>query len=173
MVKKIKKINETAKYVSMAYIFAITAVVAYYSKFFITEGINEWYHFIFHPNIVPGDSFYLIGWMVADILLGAAFMVLILRLPAVEFPKYNYPFLGLLILQFLWCYAFFFCKQLGWGLVIMLPYTILAFRSIRIFKEGEQLAAQLLYPYFAFILYTTFVNMSMVTEHGLTAELYM
>lgn len=169
----VKKITETTKYMIMGYVFVVGSVVAYYSKLFINLGISDWYQLIYHPFPAPGDSFFPIAWLLADILLGASFFLLVLRLPSIEFPKYNYPFLGQLILQFLWCYTFFYCRQLGLGLLIMIPFCVLAFRTIRTFREGDAQAALILYPYFLFIVYTTFVNMSFVHEHGLTAIIYM
>lgn len=169
----VKKITENTKYMIMGYVFVVGSVVAYYSKVFINIGLNEWYQLIYHPFLAPANFFFPVAWMLADILLGAAFFLLVLRLPSIEFPKYNYPFLGLLIMQFLWCYIFFYCRWLGVGLLIMIPYMVLAFKTIRTFREGDAQSALILYPYFIFIIYTTLVNMSFVNEHGLTAIIYM
>ena len=86
----LKKITETTKYMIMGYVFVVGSVVAYYSKLFINLGISDWYQLIYHPFPAPGDSFFPIAWLLADILLGASFFLLVLRLPSIEFPKYNY-----------------------------------------------------------------------------------
>ena len=169
----VKKITENTKYMMMGYIFVVGSVVAYYSKLFIQTGVEEWYQLIYHPFLAPANFFFPIAWLLADILLGAAFFLIIIRLPTIEFAKYNYPFLGQLIMQFLWCYVFFYCRWLGVGLMLMIPFTVMAFRTIRTFRDGDPQASAILYPYFVFIIYTTLVNMSFVNEHGLTAIIYM
>lgn len=169
----VKKITDTKKYVMIAYVLSLTCLVFYYSKLFIMTGINEWYSFVYHPFIVPGGAFFPIFWMIYDILLGASFIMIILKLDSLEFPKYNYPYIFHMILQFLWCYAVFLHRQLGWGLVIIVPYTILAFRTILIYKTGEPVSGKLNYANFAFILYMAFVNLALVNEHGLSAVVYM
>ncbi len=169
----VKKLTDTKKYIMIAYIVSLSSLVSNYSKMFINEGLAEWFSWIYLPAIVPGGAFFPIFWMIYDIVLSAAFIIIILRLDSLEFPKYNYPYIGHMILQFLWCYAVFLHRQLGWGLVIIVPYTILAFRTILVYKTGDPTSGKLNYATFAFILYMAFVNLALVNEHGLTAEVYM
>ena len=169
----VKKITDTKKYIMIAYILSFTGLIFFYSKMFIMNGINNWFEFVYHPFIVPGAAFFPIFWMIYDILLGASFIIIILQLDSLEFPKYNYPFISHMILQFLWCYAVFQQQLLGWGLVIIVPYTILAFRTILTYKTGDPTSGKLNYATFAFILYMAFVNLALVNEHGLSATVYM
>lgn len=169
----VKKLTDTKKYIMIAYILSLTGLIAFYSKSFLLDGINEWYSWVYIPFIAPAGGLLPILWAVYDILIGASFILIILKLDSLEFPKYNYPYLAHMILQFLWCYSVFLQKQLGWGLVIIVPYVILAFRTILIYKSGDPLSGKLNYAAFAFILYMAFVNLALVSENGLTAEVYM
>ena len=168
----VKKTTDNVKLIILAYIFVITAITTYYGKIFIVNGISDWYHFVYQPMITPPESLYPILWMIYNILLGASFVIIVLSVDSLEFPKFNYPYVTNLVLEFVWCYAVFWCRQVGWGLVLIIPYVILSFKTILIFKDGSPTAAKINYYNFAFILYMAFVNMALVSEHGLKVEVY-
>lgn len=168
----VKKTSDSMKLIVIAYVFVTSILATYYTKYFITNGVAVWYHFVYQPSVTPPDSLYSIIWMIYNIAVGAAFIKIILELDSIEFPKYNYPYLANLILEFLWSYSFFWCRQVGWAMFIVIPMVILTFKTIIIYKDGDPIAAKISYVPFIITLYMALVSLAMVNEHGLKVEIY-
>ncbi len=159
------------KYIKLIYIFAALFITAYISKLFVSTGMESWYMFSYKPEITPADSVFPIAWGILYILLGLSLFFATFDSSFAEVHKYNNEFVLQLVLQILWCWAFFYNGALMWGFIILLIMDFTAFRMIRIFNENSRIAAFLLYPYLAWLLYATLLNLNFVTELGTSVNI--
>lgn len=158
------------KYIKIIYIFCIIFITAYISKIFTNLGMSAWYFASYKPDITPADSIFPIVWTILYFMLGLSLLFAIRESSFSEVHKYNNEFIFQLFLQILWCYTFFYQGQLMLGFLILVVMDIATFRMIHIFNDSNRWAAYLLYPYLAWILFATIINLNFVTELGLSVN---
>ncbi len=159
------------KYLKAIYIVAILLLTAHISRVFIDIGMINWYEFSYKPAMTPVNEVFSIIWSILYVLIGISLFLAIYDSPFEEIYKYNNEFLLQMVLQCLWCYAFFAKGQLLWGFIITILLVLTAFRMIRIYNEAGRYSGAFLYPYLLWLLYATYLNLNFVIEIGTSAEI--
>jgi tryptophan-rich sensory protein len=81
--------------------------------------------------------------------------------------KVNNTFLIQLLLQILWCFSFFAEGQIGFALAVVLLLGFSVFKMISIFLQINKLSGFLLYPYYWWVIFATFLNAVFVASKGM------
>lgn len=142
-------------------------VTAYASSYFTQYGIYNWYSSMAKPIFIPADSVFPIVWTILYILLIVSFFFVLVHAHSHELKEANNLFLSQLLLQIIWCFLFFYSGYIGlaFGIIILLDFIV--YKMIRYFHKICHGAAYLLYPYFAWICYASFLNFTFIYEQGL------
>lgn len=155
------------KFIYSIILVTLTAMV---SGYFTRHGINAWYHSAIGNAFTPPDSVFPVVWSILYLLLAISFF-LILRLKSNNETKdARRIFLSQLILQILWCFAFFYEGQLGVGLLIIVFMVWLAWKMLHFFAKLDHRTIYLLAPYLAWITYAAFLNLQYVIKNGIIVE---
>lgn len=149
------------------YAFGIVALTAYIASYFTQFGIYNWYSSLEKPAITPPDSWFPIIWTILYILMAAAFALILIKVDISRQRKANLLFLGQLFLQVLWVFLFFYQGYIALAFAVIILLDIVVYKMIKIFSEIDTLASQLLYPYFWWLVYASFLNLSFIYIFGM------
>ena len=123
-----------------------------------TGSQNGWYAALAKPDITPPDWAFPAAWTVIYILLGLALAMIIhargsrLRGPALAL------FMVQLVVNLTWSPVFFGMHQVGWALGIVGTMFVLTFAMTVVFARVRILAAVLLVPYLAWLMFAGYLN---------------
>ena len=154
------------------FIYALlsVAIVAIISSYFTRHGIAAWYHNAVPSRFTPPDSVFPVVWSVLYFLMVLSFYG-ILQLPDKnQTLDARLIFLSQLLLNIVWCFSFFYAKQLAAGFCIILVLDYLVYRTIAAFRKLRPISAFLLYPYFLWLGYATFLNLIFIINNGLIID---
>lgn len=154
------------------FIYALlsVAIVAIISSYFTRHGIAAWYHNAVPSRFTPPDSVFPVVWSVLYFLMVLSFYG-ILQLPDKnQTLDARLIFLSQLLLNIVWCFSFFYAKQLAAGFCIILVLDYLVYRTIAAFRKLRPVSAFLLYPYFLWLGYATFLNLIFIINNGLIID---
>lgn len=149
-----------------SYAFAVTLLCAYMAGIFTHKGLNSWYYSVEKPAIIPSDSVFSVVWMFLYPLMAISFGIALAKSPINEQRLLNFLYLGQLFLQVLWCYTFFAKGWPGIGFIVILLLVVTVFRLIQNFYKSSLIAARLMYPYFWWLVFASFLNYAFISMHG-------
>lgn len=69
-------------------------------------------------------------------------------------------FIVQMLLNIIWSPIFFLMKNVGLALLVLVFLDIFVYLTIKKFYEVSKISAQILYPYFLWILFATYLNMA-------------
>lgn len=154
------------------FIYALlsVAIVAIISSYFTRHGIAAWYHNAVPSRFTPPDSVFPIVWSILYFLMVLSFYG-ILQLPDKnQTLDARLLFLSQLLLNIVWCFSFFYAKQLAGGFCIILVMDYLVYRTITAFQKLRPVSAFLLYPYFLWLSYASFLNLIFIINNGVIID---
>ncbi len=118
---------------------------------------SVWYDNLVKPFLNPPSQIFPVVWGILYTLILAAFIIYVIKPSFRKGRGYLYFFIQL-ILNLLWSPAFFYFKNIGLALIIIIFLDIFVFLTIRKFYTVEKFAGILLMPYFIWILFATYLN---------------
>lgn len=149
------------------YGFLLVGLTAVSAGWFTRIGISEWYESFPRPFLTPPDSVFPVVWTILYIAMALSFG----RYLNSKFPSADNGgkilFITQLLLQIGWCYTFFAKGLTGAAFVIILLLDYIVYKLIQNFTRVDQYAAWLLYPYFWWLAFATFLNFNYVYTYGL------
>ena len=141
--------------------FLILAAAAF-SSYFTQAGVNGWYVDFVKPSITPQNQVFPVVWGILYALMILA-MILVIVNPNEKTDQPVWKALILqLVLQVIWCFAFFEKQQLGWGLAVIVLMIIEAFPMLGYFWRTNKLAGILILPYLAWLIFAGIINAAFV-----------
>ena len=155
--------NKTFKLVYILVVVAITAVLsAYYNQI----GLQSFYYGLEFPPLVPPTIVFPAVWTLLYALMIVSAFIISLKAEPETLKISNFWFLGQLILQILWSYAYFYLGALGAAAIIILLLDYNVYKMIRIFAATDKTAAYLQIPYMLWVLFATYLNFAFVYYNG-------
>ena len=140
-------------------VFAAMAIGGYYNNF----GIENWYDKLTKPLGTPPNIVFPVVWAILYTMVGTAFYLAFTSEKSDKnSSKLNGWFIGMLFLHIVWSYAFFFAGQLGIALAVVIVIDILSYMILMEFWSVSKVAAWLFAPYFAWILFATYLNAAII-----------
>lgn len=149
--------------------YSIVAVLltAYICSRFTGFGILSWYDDFAKPPLTPPNFVFPIMWSAIYALLIFATFIVLVKAEAYLRRKANNLFIIQLVLQILWCYTFFAQGYLGLGLLVIILLDIAVFKQIVVYGKASRAASWLLYPYYWWLMFASFLNAMFVYYFGL------
>lgn len=80
-------------------------------------------------------------------------------------------FFSQLLFQMVWCFCFFYLGYTGAGIAVLLFLAWTVRRMIGSFAQIDKFAAALNYPYFIWLLFALWLNISFVWLNGASIEI--
>ncbi len=149
------------------YSLLIVGLTAAIAGWLTRTGISTWYNGYPRPFLTPPDSVFPIVWTILYIAMIISFT----RYQIAEFPKADNNgkilFITQLLLQILWCFTFFFKGLPGVAFLVILLLDATVYLLIKNFSRVDKYAAWLLYPYFWWLAFATFLNFNYIYTYGL------
>lgn len=148
------------------YGFLLVGLTGAAAGWFTRLGIGEWYGGFPRPFLTPPDSVFPVVWTILYIAMAVSFG----RYINSEFPSADNGgrilFVTQLLLQVAWCYTFFAKGLTGMAFIIILMLDYTVFRLIQNFIRVDKYAAWLLYPYFWWLAFASFLNFIYIYTYG-------
>ncbi len=157
--EKVKKFLYSAAAVGLAW---------WINGWFTSYGIFNWYAQFEKPTITPPDSAFPIIWSILYVLMIIAFYMVLMKADRSSGRRVNQLFIGQLVLQIIWTYLFFAMGHIGLAFGVIILLDLVVFKMIMAFKGLDARAAYLMYPYFWWLIYASFLNFSFIYIAGMT-----
>lgn len=151
----------------MIYSLVPVIITAAASGWFTQNGIKSWYPESVKAPFTPPNQVFQIIWplLYATLILSFYIVLQSINKPAVQRAK-RY-FLTQLGLQILWTYVFFDKGYLGLGLVVILALDYVVAKMVKIFENIRPVSAYMLYPYFLWLVFATYLNFSFILNNSM------
>lgn len=132
-------------------------------QLFTAVGLVGWYRTLQKPFFNPPDLVFPIVWTFLYALMAVAFWrILRLKPEAGSKTSAILAYLGQMVLNVGWSYAFFTLRSPLAGLVVTSALLVAIGLTIRLFVRLDRAAGYALYPYFAWVAFATLLNASIV-----------
>ncbi len=120
--------------------------------------MNGWYAQLDRPPLTPPSWIFGPVWTVLYIMIAAAIVLFIVRTRR-ERPYVAYGLIALhVVSNLIWTPLFFGLQSPAWALVDIVLLDITLALLIRRFWRDSRVASMLLWPYFAWVLFATYLN---------------
>lgn len=149
------------------YVTAAVLLTAYICSALTHIGINGWYDNFEKPELTPPDMVFPIIWTIIYALLILASFIALRDGDSVSKNKANNLFITQLALQILWCFSFFAQGQLALAMAVIILLDITVYKMITVFLKIRKLSGWLLYPYYWWLIFATFLNAVFMSSFGL------
>lgn len=121
----------------------------------------NWYKELAKPWLSPPSWVFTPVWTILYIMIFSALTVYLVKYKWMDKSQGIMWFAVQMILNILWPPVFFGLKNIGLALVIILLLDYTVFRTIRSFYDVSAVAGRLLFPYFVWILFATYLTAGM------------
>lgn len=149
------------------YSFTITAITLYLGRHFTQLGLVAWYNQTPHPTITPPAYIFPIVWSLLYFLMALSFYLVLVHAPKNNAKIANRFYVGQLFLQILWTFLFFQQGHIALAFGIIILLDVVVYKMIISFKKINIPAAYLLYPYFWWLCFASFLNFSFIYNNGM------
>ena len=128
-------------------------------KIFTDAGMDTWYPMAQKPMFTPPDYVFPIAWSII-------YAMLILTAYRIFYYRLGSPIIVLFIiqqtLQVLWCMVFFGMQNYLMGLMVLLMLDLTVLILIFRLQNPDIISARLMYPYFIWLLFATYLNLGFI-----------
>ena len=155
--------NQFFKFV---YSFTVVALTAFASAYFVNNGVELFYAQMMMPPMTPPNEVFSFIWSILYVLLILSYYFILISPDNIKAQNASLLFLGQLFLQILWSYLFFGTGYLLYALIVMFLLLWTVWQMIRTFASIDTKSAYLLYPYCAWLLMATYLNIGAVYLNG-------
>ncbi len=155
------------KVFKFVYVTLAVLLTSYICSKFTNIGIVGWYNNFDKPQFTPPNIVFPIAWSIIYTLIIISTYIALRDASGKQQNKVNNIFLIQLALQILWCFSFFAEGQIGFALAVIVLLGISIFKMISIFLQINKLSGILLYPYYWWVVFATFLNAIFVAAGGM------
>lgn len=149
--------TKKVKHIGIAVLVCLA--VGYMSGYATQSSVSDWYVALNKPSFNPPNWIFGPVWTVLYILMGvAAGLVWSKGFYHIWVKTALYHFGFQLLFNAMWSIVFFGFKAPFWALIIIVALVLLIVLTIKWFKVVSKVAAYLLYPYLAWVLFATALN---------------
>ncbi|MBR1903702.1 MAG: tryptophan-rich sensory protein [Alphaproteobacteria bacterium] len=152
-------------YLNFLFSLAVVVITALLCSWFNRIGMQSFYGQIQKSSLTPPNIVFPIVWTALYVLLVLSFDLILNErekhiMPAV------WLFLGNLVLQVIWCWAFFARGYFLVGLIVLAVLVLATAALLYRFHLLNRIAGWLLLPYMIWLLFATYLNWSVVALNG-------
>ena len=150
----------------LTYAIITVFLTAFLCSYFNDFGMQNFYYSLQFPPFVPQSEVFPVVWSMLYALMIVSFFIISLNADKQSFKRCNMWYLGQLVLHILWTYSFFVIGAMGAGVIILLLLCFNVYKMISCFSHVDEVAAYLQYPYMAWVLFATYLNIGFVYYNG-------
>ena len=145
------------------YIFILLFIAAILNKYFVEIGLGNFYDSLNLPVGTTDNFYFILAWRFFYSVLFVSFYIVLQSKSDIEaYSDANALFIMQLFLQVLWCFSFFYLEQISVAAIIIIFYDAMVWLMLIAFKKINFWAYILLIPYAAWLLFATYMNISIV-----------
>ena len=152
-------------YLNFVFSLIVVLITGALCSWFNRVGMASFYEQIEKSPLTPPNIVFPIVWTILYILLVLAFDI-ILNIHEKTIMPAVWLFIGNMILQILWCWAFFNNGQFMIALIILMILDIATATLISQFYKLDTAAGWMLAPYMIWLMFATFLNWQVVALNG-------
>lgn len=152
-------------YLNFVFSLIVVLITGALCSWFNRVGMASFYEQIEKSPLTPPNIVFPIVWTILYILLVLAFDI-ILNIHEKPIMPAVWLFIGNMILQILWCWAFFNNGQFLIALIILMILDIATAILVSQFYKLDKAAGWLLAPYMLWVLFATYLNWEVVALNG-------
>ncbi len=152
-------------YLNFVFSLIVVLITGALCSWFNRVGMASFYEQIEKSPLTPPNIVFPIVWTILYILLVLAFDI-ILNIHEKPIKPTVWLFIGNMILQILWCWAFFNNGQFLIALIILMILDIATAILVSQFYKLDKAAGWLLAPYMLWVLFATYLNWEVVALNG-------
>ncbi len=119
---------------------------------------NPWFDALIKPSVYPPPATFAIVWSVLYVMMGLAFAVIASARSAPGRGMAIAAFIVQLLINLAWSPVFFGAHQISGALAVIAVLDMAVLVTIILFARIRPIAAWLLAPYLAWVLFATFLN---------------
>lgn len=119
---------------------------------------NPWFIDLVKPSLYPSQATFRIVWSILYAVSGLALAMVIIARGAPQRGLAIGLFVGQLLLNLAWSPLFFGAHQIAGALVLLLTLDVAVLACVAVFNKVRPLAAALMLPYLAWVLFATVLN---------------
>lgn len=149
------------------YVTAAVLLTAYICSALTRIGLAGWYDNSDKPALTPPNIVFPAMWSIIYVLLILASFIALRDGDSSQRSRANNLFIIQLALQILWCFCFFAQGQLALAMAVIILLDIAVYKMITVFLKIRRLAGWLLYPYYWWLIFATFLNAVFISSFGL------
>ena len=126
---------------------------------FTIRSIPTWYAGLNKPFFSPPNWLFGPVWTILYLMMGVSLFLVFVK----EKEKFTKPvkmFLLHLIINSLWSIVFFGMRSPGLAYFVIIILWLMIFYLIKVFDKIDERASILLYPYFAWVSFASFLNLA-------------
>lgn len=154
------------KAIRFLYSFAAVAVTALICAYFTNSGKPLFYGNLTLPPMTPPDYIFPAVWTVLYTLMVVSYYLILNSSEIFRVQNASLLFLGQLFLQMVWCYLFFYSAYFLYALIVRALIIWTVWAMIGKFKNINETAANLQYPYLLWLLFAFYLNAGVVYLNG-------
>ena len=151
--------------------FGAVAVTAAASSYFTLSGITGWYGMAEKAPLTPPSEWFRIIWGILYLLMAFSYYLVLGKPRTAKTLEAGRLFFSQLLFQMVWCFCFFYLGYTGAGIAVLLFLAWTVRRMIGSFAQIDKFAAALNYPYFIWLLFALWLNISFVWLNGASIEI--
>ena len=144
----------------------LVAITALWCAFFNNVGMENFYNYIKLPSITPPNYVFPIVWIILYSLMAISYDLILNLNENIETKTASQLFVINLVLQIIWSFTFFFAAYFLIGFIILILLDFIVIAMIKTFYNLNKTAAFLLFPYFLWLLFATYLNWSITDLNG-------
>jgi tryptophan-rich sensory protein len=122
-----------------------------------SEG-NFWFYSLTKPSLYPPSAVFGIVWSILYVVMGLALAMVITARGAAGRGLAIGLFAVQFVLNLAWSPVFFGMENISGALVLLLVIDVLVLATVLVFRKVRPLAASLMLPYLAWVLFATLLN---------------
>lgn len=129
------------------------------------ESWKTWYNSLNKSSLTPPDYVFGPVWTVLYITIAISLFLFYRKDGFIKNSKGTYWFFIQLFLNILWSYAFFYLQSPGLAFAIIILLDISIYMTIKEFAKVDKWSSWILYPYFIWVAFATFLNSYIVFQN--------
>lgn len=146
------------KAIILAVIFLIVGAIMGSS---VNSSLNSWFMTLNKPFLNPPNFIFAPVWTLLYISLAIFYWLIDREQYAPKINEIKRLFIWQLVLNFLWTPVFFGMQNILAGLIVLLIIDFLVLRIIKLTFKINKLCVLIILPYFCWLLFATYLNISL------------
>ena len=151
--------------------FGTVAITAIASSYFTLSGTTGWYTLTEKAPLTPPSEWFSIIWSILYLLLALSYYIILGKPQSTQSLEAGRLFFSQLLLQIIWCFSFFHLCYTGIGIAVMLFLIWITWRMLKNFAGLNTFATVLSSPFFVWLLFALWLNISFVWINGISMEI--